>query len=60
MKAFVNLLIEEDIIASAGDIEDHIKDLLSAAGVKILWSKSKEAEDRNDRGTGKSNSPEPF
>jgi hypothetical protein len=56
MKAFVNLLIEDDV-AFAGDIEDRVKDLLSNAGVKVLWSKSKEAEERNL--SGKS-SQEPF
>jgi hypothetical protein len=57
MKAFVNLLIEDLEQQDAGDIGNHVKDLLSKAGVKVLWSKSKEAEERNL--SGKS-SQEPF
>jgi len=47
MKAFINLLIETKDYDDPESLEDAVLHLCEGEGFKIIWSKSKEAEDKD-------------
>ncbi len=46
MKAFINLLIETKDYEDVERLEDAVLHLCEEEGLKVIWSKSKEAEDK--------------